>query len=146
MKALVFRLEKGSPRATLLQEVPMAKAHIPADLKPWIEAKHRFRLSQAHVLMARELGLNPRKLGKLANHDQQLWKLPLPQFIEKLYAKRFGKTRPDSVRSFEDIAAARREKKQARKERKAAARAADAGRPEQEWCVPADVEDNDIPF
>ena len=52
--------------------------------------------------MARELGLNPRKLGGLANHDQEPWKLPLPEFIEELYMKRFGKNRPDRVESIED--------------------------------------------
>jgi hypothetical protein len=34
--------------------------------------------------MARELGMNPKKLGKLDNHDQEPWKLPLPEFIRKL--------------------------------------------------------------
>ena len=44
--------------------------------------------------MARELGLNPRRLGKIANHRQEPWKAPLPQFIEDLYLKRFGRERP----------------------------------------------------
>ena len=57
--------------------------------------------------MARELGLNPKKLGKLDNHRQEPWKLPLPAFIEQLYRKRFGKDRPDVVLSLEDV----REKK-----------------------------------
>jgi hypothetical protein len=43
---------------------------------------------------ARELGLNPRKLGKIDNHRQEPWKAPLPQFIEHLYLKRFGRERP----------------------------------------------------
>jgi len=30
--------------------------------------------------MARELGMNPKKFGGLANHDQESWKSPLPQF------------------------------------------------------------------
>jgi hypothetical protein len=29
------------------------------------------------VQMARELGLSPGKLGKIANHRQELWKAPL---------------------------------------------------------------------
>ena len=41
--------------------------------------------------MARELGLNA---AKLDNHRQELWKAPLPQFIEDLYTKRFGRERP----------------------------------------------------
>jgi hypothetical protein len=63
-------------------------------LESWIDARQRFGLSHAHVQMARELGMNPKKLGKLANHDQEPWKLPLPQFIAALYVKRLreGKT------------------------------------------------------
>ena len=75
----------------------MAKkqAQIPPHLQPWIEARRRFHLSHAHVQMARELGMNPKKLGKLNNHDQEPWKLPLREFIGKLYFKRFGKEWPD---------------------------------------------------
>ena len=56
--------------------------------------------------MARELGLNPAKFGALDNHRQEPWKVPLPQFIEDLYAKRFGRTRPAVVESIETLAAA----------------------------------------
>ena len=94
---------------------------IPNRLKPWINARQRFRLSHAHVQMAFELGLNPKKLGKLANHRQEPWKLPLPDFIAKLYVKRFGKAMPDSVRTIEQRAAAQAATKQAKKLRKAAA-------------------------
>ena len=82
----------------------------------WIDARKRFRLSDAHIQMARELGLNPKKFGKLANHKQEPWKAPLPEFIENCYFKAFGKTRPDEVCSIEALCE-RREKKQA--ERKA---------------------------
>jgi hypothetical protein len=44
------------------------------------------------VQMARELGMNPAKLGKIDNHQREPWKLPLPEFIEELYRKRFGRT------------------------------------------------------
>ena len=54
--------------------------------------------------MARELGLNPRKLGGLANENQELWKAPLPEFIEELYFKRFGRREPEVVRRIEDLA------------------------------------------
>src|SRR6266542_3743919 len=80
------------------------KRQLPPDLQRWVEARKRFRLSHAQVQMARELGMNPRKFGGLANADQEPWKLPLPQFIEKLYMKRFGKARPDRVVSLEDRA------------------------------------------
>ena len=93
-------------------------AKIPEWLKPWIEAKKRHRLSQMHIQMARELGMNPRKLGKIDNHRQEPWKAPLPIFIETIYFKRFGKERPDQVRSFIDMAAAEEAKKRAKKLKK----------------------------
>jgi hypothetical protein len=77
------------------------KPRIPEKLQRWVEARKRFNLSHAHVQMARELGLNPRKLGSKANHDQEDWKAPLPEFIEGLYLKRFGKNQPDRVVSIE---------------------------------------------
>ena len=67
---------------------------LPPQVRAWIEARERYRLSHAQVQMARELGLNPRKLGKISNHRQEPWKVPLPQFIEHLYLKRFGRERP----------------------------------------------------
>ena len=57
--------------------------------RKWAEAKKRYKLSVEHVRMARALGLNPGKLGKIANHKQEPWKSPLPEFIEEIYAKRF---------------------------------------------------------
>ena len=45
--------------------------------------------------MARELGISPEGLGKLANHGQEPWKAPLPRFIEGLYLKRFGREQPE---------------------------------------------------
>jgi hypothetical protein len=79
-------------------------------------------LSHAHVQMARELGMNPKKLGKLNNHDQEPWKLPLREFIGKLYFKRFGKEWPDAVSSIEEMAAAKKAKKQAKKAARHSAR------------------------
>lgn len=74
---------------------------IPQKLRPWIEARRRFNLSHAQIQMARELGLNPRKLGRMANHKQEPWKMPLPLYIEYLYEKQLGKDIPDDVRSIE---------------------------------------------
>jgi hypothetical protein len=76
---------------------------IPEKYRVWIEARKKHRLSHAHVQMARELGLNPKKLGKIDNSRQEPWKAPLPDFIEELYFKRFGKTRPDKVVSIEEM-------------------------------------------
>ncbi len=69
----------------------------------WVDARKRFGLSHAQIQMARELGMNPKKFGKLANHKQEPWKEPLPDFIENLYFKRFKKHRPDNVRPIEQI-------------------------------------------
>ena len=38
-------------------------------MQAWNEARKRHHLSHAQVQMARELGMNPKKLGKLDNHD-----------------------------------------------------------------------------
>lgn len=92
----------------------MARKAIPARLQVWIDARKRYHLSHAQVQMARELGLNPAKFGKLANHRQEPWKMPLPLFIEHLYEKHFGKPRPEVVSSIEDMAR-RQEKKKAEK-------------------------------
>lgn len=92
---------------------------IPADLQVWIEARKRFKLSHAQVQMARELGMNPKKLGSLANHKQESWKAPLPQFIEELYYKRFTRDVPERVVSLEERARELAEKKRQRKELRA---------------------------
>lgn len=62
----------------------------------WTEAAKRYHLSPAHVRMARELGMNPKKLGGMANHKQERWKVPLPEFIEDLYETRFRSKRPNA--------------------------------------------------
>ena len=72
-------------------------------MQSWIDARKRHRLTHAQVQMARELGMNPHKLGKLDNHDQQPWKMPLREYIEHLYFKRFSKERPDVVLSIEEL-------------------------------------------
>jgi hypothetical protein len=64
----------------------------------WKEAQKRHRLSDEHMRMARELGMNPAKLGTIDNHKQEPWKLPLSQFIEELCIDRFGRTAPNVER------------------------------------------------
>ena len=93
----------------------MPPKRLPDHLQAWIDARARHRLSHAHVQMARELGLNPKKLGKIDNHRQEPWKMPLPRFIEHLYRERFGRDRPADVRSVEDRAKAQDAKKAARR-------------------------------
>jgi hypothetical protein len=94
----------------------------PPDLQIWIDARRRHHLSHAHVQMARELGMNPRKFGKIDNHRQEPWKAPLPIFIESLYYKRFGRERPETVVTIEERARQIAAKKAARRAAKAARR------------------------
>jgi hypothetical protein len=93
---------------------------LPPHLQVWADARKRYRLSHAHVQMARELGLNPKKFGKLGQNRQEPWKAPLPQFIEHIYAKRFGRERPEVVVPVEERARQLEQKKAARKAAKAA--------------------------
>ena len=69
----------------------MAKKKALEKYLPWIEARRRYHLSDAHIQMARELGLNPKKFGSLDNTKLEPWKLPLSEFIEELYFKYFKK-------------------------------------------------------
>ncbi|MGD9003352.1 MAG: hypothetical protein PVH70_01040 [Desulfobacterales bacterium] len=88
---------------------------IPEKLQVWIDARKKYHLSHAHIQMARELGLNPRKLGKIANHQQEPWKAPLPVFIEDIYFKRFKKRRPNNIKSIEKILKDRLKSKERRR-------------------------------
>jgi hypothetical protein len=75
-----------------------------ARLDAWAEAQKRFHLSDLHIQMARELGLNPKKFGGLANHRQEPWKLPLPEFIAECYRKRFHREQPAQVVPLAEVA------------------------------------------
>ena len=67
--------------------------------KAWAEAKRACRLSQRQVAMAKRLGMNPKKLPGLRPSPSQRWKMPVGQFIEQLYRKRFG---PDVRQEYPD--------------------------------------------
>ena len=96
----------------------MKKKAIPPKLQCWINARKRYQLSHAQIQMARELGLNPKKFGSLANHKHQPWKGPLPDFIESLYFKDFAKLEPDKVITIEELFDLQETKKKVRKEAK----------------------------
>ena len=91
------------------------KPKIPEKYRIWIDARKRYHLSHAHIQMARELGMNPKKFGKIANHKQEPWKAPLPVFIEEIYYKRFGKKQPDQIKSLEQLVKIRDKKKAERR-------------------------------
>ena len=107
----------------------MTKKKLSPKFQVWVDARQRFHLSHAQIQMARELGLNPKKFGKLATHDQQPWKAPLPEFIERLYFERFGKDRPDNVRSIEQLVTDKKQKAAARKARRTSEQEADRPAP-----------------
>ena len=89
-----------------------------AILEKWMVAQKRHRLSDKQGQMARELGLNPDKLGKIDNHKQEGWKAPLPQFIESIYFKRFKRENPETVKPLKQIMAEMEVKKKQQKAKK----------------------------
>ncbi len=94
------------------------KKRIPDKYQIWIEARRRCHLSDVHIQMARELGMNPKKFGKIANEKKEPWKKPLPFFIEHIYLKRFGRDRPVDVKSIEEVFRVKEKKKEERQKRK----------------------------
>ena len=94
------------------------KKRIPDKYQIWIDVRKRYRLSDVHIQMARELGMNPKKFGKVANEKQEPWKKPLPAFIEDVYLKRFGRDRPADVKSIEEVFRAKEKKKEEQRKRK----------------------------
>ncbi len=91
------------------------KNKIPDKYQIWIDVRKRYHLSDVHIQMARELGMNPKKFGKIANEKQEPWKAPLPAFIEHIYLKRFGRDRPADVKSIEEVLRAKEKKKEERR-------------------------------
>ena len=94
------------------------KKRIPDKYQIWIDARKRHHLSDLHIQMARELGMNPKKFGKVSNEKQEPWKVPLPAFIEKIYFKRFGRERPIDVKSIEEVLRSKEKRKEERHKRK----------------------------
>lgn len=94
------------------------KKNIPDRYQIWIDVRKRYRLSDVHIQMARELGMNPKKFGKIANEKQEPWKKPLPAFIEHIYLKRFGRDRPSDVKSIEQVFRAKEKKKEEQRKKK----------------------------
>ena len=93
---------------------------IPPKLLPWVEARSRFKLTHAEVQMARELGMNPKKLGGIANERQEAWKVSLKDFISNCYHKSYGRALPEHVRSIEELAKEVQKRKDLKKAKKAA--------------------------
>jgi hypothetical protein len=92
------------------------------DLQRWQEAQKRYHLSPTQVQMARELGLNPQKLGKLVPNRGERWKLPLPRFIEAIYCKRFQRAKPQRVVSLGALWEEEKKRRETKRKRKHATR------------------------
>ena len=67
------------------------------ELQAWAKAKRQCGLSDAHVQMAREIGINPRRLTARSGTKPGPTRVPLAQRIEDLYLRRFKRTIPDPV-------------------------------------------------
>lgn len=74
-------------RGTGASMTKKSRAH---DQEAWTNATKICRLTARQVEMARALGMNPRKLPRLGPSAQQRWKLPVGEFIEESYRKRFA--------------------------------------------------------
>lgn len=92
----------------------MNEIRIPKKLQEWIQARERFQLSDAQVQMARELGLNARKLGEKVRPREGVAALSVAEFIDASYLKRFGKEQPELVLSIEERSRVIREKDEAK--------------------------------
>jgi len=68
----------------------VSKKGRPYHEEAWRNAKKICQLNARQVEMARALGMNPKKLPSLRPSPQQRWKLPVGEFIEACYWKRFG--------------------------------------------------------
>ena len=91
---------------------------VPPKLQPWFDARKRLNLSHASIQMARELGMNPKKLGRLVPAAGEQWKATLPEFIAQCYERSQGRRAPEKVRSLEQIIEDEERRKVARRERK----------------------------
>jgi len=91
-------------------------------LQLWVKVKRQCALTDAHVQMARELGMNPKRLIESEITAQGLTQIPLCQRIEGLYLKRFKKPQPDFVvplrQTLHDVRARERAEARERRRRK----------------------------
>ena len=89
-------------------------------LQPWLKARRRFRRDSARVQMARELRMDAKKLGTVANENQQTWKVPRQEFVVQCHFKRFSRSQPTQVRSLEQLIESEEMRRKLKQERKLA--------------------------
>ena len=102
--------------------VAMTARETAARLQAWAKVRRQYALTDAHVQMARELGMKPDRLPRTESRTQGPAQRSLAQHIESLYRERFRKSRPDSVvplrRALRDARAAERAEARERRRRK----------------------------
>jgi hypothetical protein len=72
-------------------------------LQLWVKVKRQCALTDAHVQMARELGMNPKRLIESESPTQGSTQMPLSRRIEGLYLKRFKKPLPAAVEPLRQL-------------------------------------------
>jgi hypothetical protein len=95
----------------------------PEKLKQWIDARTQYKLTHAHIEMARELGMDPKKFEGIVKHIREHASQELAEFIEVSYKERFGKAEPDDHRSIEQKIKAEAAEKEQKRMRKAEGKA-----------------------
>ena len=70
----------------------------------WAEAERKCRLNAQTVQMAKDLGMNPRKLIKNIPSRTELWKAPVHEWVRELYYK--SKVNSLRKRARKELAAA----------------------------------------
>ncbi|MEE8296627.1 MAG: hypothetical protein V3R26_02235 [Hyphomicrobium sp.] len=70
----------------------------------WAEAKRKCRLNREDIRMAKEMGLNPRKLIKNIPARSEPWKSPVKEWIREIYRKREQKAATKKARTRESAA------------------------------------------
>ena len=63
----------------------------------WHEAKRRCRLTDEEVIMAKELGFQPKALIKNIPAPSQRWKAPVNEWVRSLYEEKFGSRKPAAI-------------------------------------------------
>jgi tRNA U34 5-carboxymethylaminomethyl modifying GTPase MnmE/TrmE len=81
----------------------MSRERALAELQHWRDAKRLYRLTNAHVQMARELGVKPDHLLAVFHVSTESGVRLLGQRIQELYQRHFDKARPDRVCSIRQL-------------------------------------------
>lgn len=69
----------------------------------WDEAKHKCRLNDEDIALAKQLGLNPKSLIKNIPSKSEAWKAPVKDWIHDIAAKREKKSKQRQVRKNKSL-------------------------------------------